>query len=182
MLKWRNTALSYGLIAILLHWVVALGVIGLFILGLWMVELNYYDAWYRRAPDLHKSIGVSLFLIMLFRLLWRRINKNPQPIPGNHHLEQQIAGLVHVLLYSLIFIVMLSGYLISTADGRPIEVFGVITIPATLAGIEKQEDIAGTIHLILAIILISLSSLHALAALKHHFINKDRTLVRMLGR
>ena len=182
MLKWRNTTSSYGLLAIILHWLVAVGVIGLFILGLWMVELNYYDPWYRRAPDLHKSIGVSLLFIMLVRLVWRWTNQKPLPFPGNSQSEQRIAGIVHVILYCLIFSVMLSGYLISTADGRPIEVFRIFTIPATLTGIEQQEDIAGTIHLIFGIMLISLSGLHALAALKHHFVNKDRTLLRMFGR
>lgn len=182
MLMWRNTEFSYGVIAISLHWIVAIIVIGLFILGLWMVDLNYYDPWYRRAPDLHKSIGVSLFVIMIFRLLWRWGNKKPQPLPGNSHLVQRFSKIIHSLLYLLIFIVMFSGYLISTADGRSIEVFGIVSIPATIKGIEQQEDIAGIVHLIVAIILISLSGLHAMAALKHHFINRDRTFLRIIGR
>ena len=179
---WRNTDSTYGMIAIVLHWVVAIIVINQFILGLWMVDLDYYDAWYRRAPELHKSIGVTLFLIMVFRLIWRWVNKKPQTISGKPWLEKRIVRIVHSILYFLIFFVMLSGYLISTADGRPIEVFGMVNIPATLTGIEKQEDIAGNVHLILAIALISLSSFHAMAALKHHFINRDKTLIRMFGR
>jgi len=179
---WRNTDSTYGMIAIVLHWVVAIIVISQFILGLWMVDLDYYDAWYRRAPELHKSIGVTLFLIMVFRLIWRWVNKKPQTISGKPWLEKRIVRIVHSILYFLIFFVMLSGYLISTADGRPIEVFGMVNIPATLTGIEKQEDIAGNVHLILAIALVSLSSFHAMAALKHHFINRDKTLIRMFGR
>ena len=119
---------------------------------------------------------------MLFRLIWNLLNKRPQPLPGNNPLEGKIARKVHFVLYILLFAVMLSGYLISTADGRPIEIFAMFNIPATLTGLEKQEDIAGLVHLILAIILISLSSFHALAALKHHFINQDKTLIRILGR
>lgn len=179
---WWNTDSRYGIITIALHWLVAFIVISLFILGLWMVDLNYYDSWYRRAPELHKSTGVLLFLIMLFRLIWNRLNKRPQLLPGNNPLEGKIARKVHFVLYILLFAVMLSGYLISTADGRPIEIFATFNIPATLTGLEKQEDIAGLVHLVLAIILISLSSFHALAALKHHFINRDKTLIRMLGR
>jgi cytochrome b561 len=76
---------------------------------------------------------------------------------------------------------MLSGYLISTADGRAVEVFGWFSIPATLSGLENQEDIAGEIHEWLAFTLIGLVMLHALAATKHHFINRDATLKRMLG-
>ena len=77
---------------------------------------------------------------------------------------------------------MITGYLISTADGRGIEVFELITIPAYGAIIENQEDIAGLVHKWLAYLLIALASLHALAALKHHFIDKDNTLNRMIGK
>lgn len=179
---WRNTDSTYGIIAIGLHWVAAIIIFSQFILGLWMVDLNYYDSWYRRAPELHKSIGALLFLIMVFRLIWRLANKKPKPMSDNNDLEEHIAKIVHSILYILIFTVMLSGYLISTADGRPIEVFGLFNIPATLTGLENQEDMAGIIHLILAISLISLSGFHAMAALKHHFVNRDKTLIRMFGR
>jgi cytochrome b561 len=90
--------------------------------------------------------------------------------------------LVHGLLYLLLFGVMVSGYLISTADGRPIEVFGLFAVPATVTGLPGQADRAGDIHLILAVTVIILAIVHALAALKHHFIDRDRTLVRMLRR
>jgi cytochrome b561 len=98
-----------------------------------------------------------------------------------HRLERLLASSAHALLYVLLFAVMLAGYLISTADGRAIDVFGLFSVPATLTAIENQEDIAGEIHLVLAIVLVSLAAVHALAALKHHFIDRDRTLKRMLG-
>jgi len=178
---WRNTEETYGLIAVLLHWLVAAVVIGLFALGLWMVELTYYDTWYRRAPDLHKGVGVMLLLALLLRVGWRLINPMPRPEPGPP-LEQRIAVLMHALLYLLPFLVIASGYLISTADGRPLDVFGLFSIPATLTGLPSQADLAGDIHLVLAIALVSLAGVHALAALKHHFIDRDATLLRMLGR
>jgi cytochrome b561 len=81
----------------------------------------------------------------------------------------------------LLFAIMLSGYLISTADGRGLEVFEWFTLPATLSGLEQQEDIAGRVHLYLAWSVIVVAALHALAALKHHFIDRDVTLKRMLG-
>jgi cytochrome b561 len=77
---------------------------------------------------------------------------------------------------------MLSGYLISTADNRPIEVFGWFSVPATITSIPEQEDVAGLVHLVVASTLIGLVMLHAAAALKHHFIDRDRSLVRILGR
>ena len=177
----RNSAQGYGVIAVVLHWLVALVVIGLFLLGLWMTGLTYYDDWYRRGPDLHKSIGILLFFVMLARVVWRSINITPEYDPGISAFERRAAHGVHLLLYVLIFALMLSGYLISTADGKPIHVFGLFAVPATISDIPNQEDTAGAVHWYLALILISLVSLHAVAALKHHFIDRDRTLKKMLS-
>jgi cytochrome b561 len=165
-------------VSILLHWLVATAAIGLFVLGLWMVDLGYYDPWYQRAPDLHKSIGVLLFVVVIARLAWKVLTPHPQLIGKGW--ERRTAAAVHTLLYFLLLALALSGYLISTADGRAIDVFGLFQVPATLSGIEGQEDIAGDIHEILAWLLIGLTVLHAAAALKHHFIDHDTTLRRML--
>ncbi|BCO30678.1 cytochrome b [Thiohalobacter sp. COW1] len=176
----RNTSTGYGWISILLHWLVALVIIGLFALGLWMTDLTYYDPWYREAPAIHKSVGILLFLAILLRLAWRWCNPRPVPLSNHKPWERRLAHWTHVLLYALPLLVMVSGYLISTAEGRPVEVFDWFSVPATFSGYEQQEDIAGEIHEILAFILIGLASVHALAALKHHFIDRDRTLRRML--
>jgi cytochrome b561 len=178
----RNTQDSYGLVAIALHWLVALAIIGLFGLGLWMTGLDYYDPWYHRAPEIHKALGVLLFLVLLARLAWRLVNPRPGAEPTLSALERLASSLVHALLYGLSFAVMAAGYLISTADQRPIDVFGLFTVPATLTGLPEQADRAGDVHLALAIALVVLAGVHALGALKHHFIDRDRTLLRMLGR
>jgi len=180
-MHWRTTQDHWGWLSIIIHWLTALAVFGLFGLGLWMVSLDYYDAWYRKGPALHKSIGIFLFSLTLLRLIWRRIEGKPAPLSSHSARERAIARHVHSLLYLLLIAVMLCGYLISTADGRAIEVFGWFAIPATVYGFDKQEDIAGLIHLWLAVTLISLVALHALAAIKHHVFDKDRTLQRMLG-
>ena len=177
----RNTQDGYGITAIVMHWLVAVTVVGLFSLGLWMVGLTYYDSWYRTAPALHKSIGVSLFLLVAARLAWRLWQPRPAPLASHSMLERRLARTVHGLLYLLLFAVMSSGYLISTADGRAIEVFGLFGVPATIVELPDQADTAGSIHLALAITLVSLAGIHALAALKHHFIDRDQTLRRMLG-
>jgi cytochrome b561 len=178
----RNTEDSYGLVAIALHWLVAVVVLALFALGLWMTGLDYYDPWYRRAPDLHKSVGALLFVTLILRLAWRIGNPRPRPEPTLSTLERTASRLAHALLYPLLFAVMTAGYLISTADGRPLNVFGLVAVPATVTGLPNQADLAGDAHLILAIAVITLAVLHALGALKHHFIDRDRTLLRMLGR
>lgn len=181
MATWRNTAQSYGWVSIALHWLVALAVLSLFPLGLWMTSLTYYDPWYTKAPEIHKSVGIVLILVLLLRLVWRLWSPAPSPLPSISARERRIAGAVHKLLYVLLLAVMLSGYLISTADGRPIGVFGWFEVPATLQGLPSQEDVAGSVHLALAITLVGLVGAHVLAALKHHFLDRDRTLMRMLG-
>lgn len=177
----KNSDNVYGWVAIALHWLVAIVVIGLFALGLWMTDLTYYDDWYKQAPFIHKSIGILLFGTMIFRLIWRWTNTEPQAEPSLTRIERLGSSAAHWALYGLLFAIMISGYLISTADGNSISVFGWLEVPATLMK-EHQEDIAGDVHFWLAWTVIVLASLHALAALKHHFWDGDATLKKMLGR
>lgn len=177
-----NTLHAYGAISIGLHWLVALLVLGLFPLGLYMTSLDYYHPWYQTAPHLHRGLGVILLLLLSLRLCWRFVSPPPRPLDGGSRLVRRLAGLVHGGLYLLLFAIAVSGYLISTADGRGIEVFGWFTLPALLPAFDDMEDVAGDIHFVLAVGMIGLVALHALAALKHHFIDRDTTLLRMLGR
>jgi len=181
-MHWRNTATAYGLLSIGMHWLVALAVFGLFGLGLWMVELDYYSSWRHTAPELHKGIGLCLFALMLLRLLWRLVSPPPAPLSSYSRLTHLGATLGHSALYLGLFAVMLAGYLISTADGRGISVFGWFDVPASITSIPEQEDVAGAVHFYLAWGLVILAGLHGLAALKHHVIDRDTTLLRMLGR
>ena len=181
-MQWRNSSSRYGAVSILMHWVVALAVFALFALGFWMVGLNYYSSWYRTAPELHKSIGILLFALMLARLLWRLFSPMPAVLASHGRWTRLASRVGHGFLYLGLFGVMISGYLISTADGRPIEVFGLFSVPALISGIPNQEDVAGWIHEYLAWALVIFAGLHGLAALKHHFFDRDATLLRMLGR
>ncbi len=147
-----------------------------------MTGLSYYDRWYNQAPELHKSIGVLLFIATAARLAWLRFAGRPAELAGQPPLERLAARWTHIFLYLLLFGVIVSGYFISTADGRPVEVFGWFAVPAAFSGFEGQEDIAGAVHLILAFTLIALAVIHGAAALKHHLFDRDRTLLRMLGR
>lgn len=170
----------YHPLNIMLHWLMALFIPALFGVGLWMTGLDYYSSWYRTAPDLHKSFGILLAFLWLIRLLvvWLL----GKPAAGGFGWQQKIAGWVHGLMYVLIMAIMVSGYLISTADSRGIIVFGLFEVPGMGELFPEQADIAGTLHLYLAWGLIILIVLHAAAALKHHYVDKDNTLTRMLGR
>ena len=178
----RNSSSRYGWVSIVLHWGVALTVFGMFALGLWMVGLGYYDTWRKAGPDLHKSIGITLFLFMLLRVVWRFVSPPPPAPASQSRLIKVAATLGHAFLYLDLFLVMFAGYLISTADGVGIPVFGLFEVPALISGLPDQADVAGVVHLYLAWVLVIFAVLHGLAALKHHFIDRDVTFVRMLGR
>ncbi|WP_167143368.1 cytochrome b [Pseudomonas sp. OTU750018] len=181
-MQWRNSSSYYGLVSIFMHWLVAVVVFGLFGLGYWMVGLDYYSSWRQTAPDLHKSIGLVLFAVMLGRVLWRWFSPPPASLPNHGRMTRMASKLGHSFLYLGLFVLMISGYLISTADGRGIPVFGLFEVPASLTSIPDQEDVAGLVHEYLAWTLVIFAGIHALAALKHHFIDRDRTLTRMFGR
>lgn len=165
-------------VILLLHWLTAFAVIGMFVSGLWMVDLTYYSDWYKTAPHWHKSIGLTLFALTIVRLLSRVVYSRP-PTHGNA-FEKKASKLGHIALYTLLLVMFVSGYLISTADGRPIDIFNWFAVPSIGELIDNQEDIAGDIHFYLAWTLIVTAALHAIAALKHHFFNKDNTLKQML--
>lgn len=171
---------GYSWTSILLHWLVAVMVIGLFASGFWMVDLSYYSSWYRTAPFWHKSVGVLLLSLMLYRLLFRIIKGTAEPLSSHSKTIQLASHLTHLTLYGLVFLIICSGYLISTADGRPIDVFGLFNLPSVGELFAEQADKAGLVHKFAAYGLIALAVLHAAAAFKHHFFDKDNTLKRML--
>ncbi|CZF84286.1 cytochrome b [Grimontia marina] len=170
---------QYNAVSRAIHWLTALVVIGLFAVGLWMVDLTYYSTWYKTAPYWHKSIGILLLGLTIFRLAWRIVKGTPR-IEGNR-FERAGAHTAHRLIYVLLFVIFASGYLISTSDGRAIEVFNWFEVPALGELFPNQSDIAGAIHYYAAFTLIGLAVLHAAAALKHHYIDKDNTLRKMIG-
>ena len=176
-----NTTDRFGVVAIVFHWLMAVGVFCLFGLGWYMVELTYYDALYKTLPFIHKSVGILLAVTFVLRIVWRLINPSPKPVDGSTPFEIVAAKVAHIALYCLVVLIVASGYLISTADGSSISVFNWFDVPATITSIPEQEDIAGLVHEYLAYAVIALAVLHAAAALKHHFVNKDDTLRRMLG-
>ena len=187
-MQFRNTTKNYGIIAILLHWFMAILVIALFILGQYMTELDYYDSWYQLAPWWHKSMGFSVFILLLIRLFWRLffwtdVNTLPEPIINQYIGEKwaiRIIKIVHVLFYVLLLIICISGYLVSTAKGAAIDIFGGFDLPSIIILNEDQANWAASIHETTTLMLIILTAVHGLAALKHHFIDKDITLIRML--
>jgi cytochrome b561 len=173
----KNTADAYGSIAKFFHWLVFLLVLGLVIVG--FSADSFSDVIKRPLINIHKIIGLTVLLLTCLRLLWALINPKPALPTDIPRWQYFAAYLVHGLLYAVLFVMALSGWIMSTAAGHPPNFFGY---PLPFPGIVESKTIssfAWNIHSTAAWILIALVALHVLAALKHHFINKDNVLRRM---
>lgn len=178
-----NSVQRYGAVSILLHWLMAVAFIAMYATGTYMVELEYYDALYHTLPKWHKAAGVLLGGLLLVRLLWVYAQPRPQPVPSPAPaFTHTLAKLGHAGLYALLLVMLASGYLISTAKGHGINVFGWFELPALLPANQDRGEWAGKVHEMAGTAFILLASVHALAAVVHHFYWHDNTLRRMLGR
>lgn len=165
---------------VVLHWVMAIIVVALYVLGDYMVGLDYYDPWYQSAPFWHKSIGLLLAMLLVLRIVSRVTFAAPRD-PAISRVIRYSVSFVHSSLYVLLIGVIVSGYLISTADGRGIDFFSWFEVASIGELFENQEDLAGVWHERMALGLLVLAGLHALAAVKHHFVDRDKVLKRMIS-
>lgn len=173
----NDSTRNYGVVSWGFHWAMFVAILVVFGLGLWMVDLDYYSPYYVLAPDIHRSVGILLLFALVFRLGWRIVSTKPSD-DDLAPWERIASALVHWGFYPLLFALLITGYLISTAKGEPVSVFGWFNVPATLQ-LPGQEDTAGYVHWLLAWLTMALVALHALAALKHHFADHSRVLTRM---
>lgn len=177
---WRSGEDRYGLVAMGFHWTIALGMVGLVGLGAWMVGLTYYDPWYNDSLFLHKAIGIVILALALAKFGWKLADRKTGFGPEVKPYERAGATAMHWVLNALIVLVPITGYLISTSEGAPIDIFGLFEVPALFAISAETRDLAIDAHYYLAYGGIALVGLHAGAALKHHFVDKGSTLARML--
>lgn len=176
---WKSSEQNYSVLARVIHWFSAITVIILFTLGLWMTTLTYYSPWYQTAPNIHISLGFILVCLTLFRFVYRMLVPYPHSLPAPR-AQMFAAKLIHAFFYIAIISMFITGYLIDTAEGQPLLLFGYFELPAIVSAGEGVEDTVGKVHLYLAYTIIGVAVLHAAAALKHHFIDKDSTLIRMI--
>jgi cytochrome b561 len=174
----RNTETRYGAVAQAVHWLMALALIAVFTLGFVMVELP-------KGPDrvklfsYHKWIGVIAFVLVVLRLAWRW-QVAPPPLPRTMKgWEVRTAEITHRMLYLLLFVAPLSGWLMSSAKGVQTVLFGKLPIPDLLAKDPPLGAALEEIHIALVWMLLGVIALHTLAALKHHFVDRDDVLARM---
>ena len=170
---------SYTTTAVALHWLVALGVFGAFSLGLYMHELPLSPTKLK-LYSYHKWAGVTIFLLALIRLGWRATPPAP-PLPDHMPRWQRMAAhATHHLLYVLIVAIPLTGWLMSSAKGFQTVWFGVLPLPDLLDKNKELGDTLALVHKTLNLSMAALVSAHVGAALKHHLVDRDDVLARML--
>jgi len=165
--------------AIALHWIVALLILANLALGLYTVDLPLSPAKLRNF-SYHKWIGVTVFMLAAARLLWRLGHAPPRPPAAMPPWERRTAAFTHALLYFLFFAAPLTGWLFSSAAGFQTVYLGVVPIPDLLSKDKALADALKLAHKSINYTLAAVIVLHAAAALKHHFIDKDDVLRRML--
>jgi cytochrome b561 len=178
-MQWRNTKEGFGWISIVLHWVTVPLVIFLLACGIYMKTLDYYEPLYHQLPQWHKTLGMLLGTLLLIRLGWIVISPAPTPITPNL-LQRWLAKGVHFGMYAMLIVICFSGYLFTTADGKPMELLGGIIVPNLVTVSEESVDLLGAIHRWISYGLGVLVALHASAAIYHHLALRDNTFKRIL--
>lgn len=164
-----------------LHWLMAALLVGLVSLGLYMHELPLSPRKLQ-LYSYHKWAGVTAFVLVLARLAWRATHR-PPPLPSSTPAAIRVAASAgHVLLYALMVAIPLSGWLMSSAKGFQTVWFGVLPLPDLLTKDKALGNLLETVHVVLNYTLIAVLLGHVGAALKHHFIDKDDVMTRMLPR
>jgi cytochrome b561 len=177
----RNTSDRYGLAARLLHWSMALLLLALIALGLYMTALEDNDfKW--SLYDLHKSLGVCAWLLLLARMLWRHLSPPPLLPQSMSHRDQMMAHLGHFALYLTMLALPLSGYLDSAFGGYHVSVFGWFDVPLLFDKNQPLFELSVRVHQLAGYLLILFVLAHVGAALHHHFVQRDGILARMTGR
>lgn len=169
---------AYSKTAIVLHWVIALAIFATFPLGAYMSDLALSPNRLKLF-SWHKWLGVTIFMLAILRLLWRigHTPPAPEPMPRWQLVSSRV---VHLSLYALILAIPLSGWLMSSAKGFQTVWFGVLPLPDLIGKDKALGAWLTQVHRTLNFTLLALVILHVAGALKHHFIDRDSTLRRML--
>jgi cytochrome b561 len=173
----------YSTVAIVLHWLLGISIFAMFAIGIYMSDLPF-SPLRLKLYNYHKWAGITFLILSVLRLVWRLLNKPPalpkaivQAMPT---WQTKVYHGTHYALYALFFAVPLIGWAYSSAAGFPIVLFGVLPLPDFVAVDKEFAKQIKELHEISAFALMGLAVLHIGAALKHHFIDKDGLVSRML--
>ena len=169
----------YTGVAIALHWLIAVAILGTFLLGQYMTNLQLSPAKLK-LYSYHKWIGVTIFLLVLFRIAWRLAHRPPLPPASMPAWQHSAASIAHFFLYALTLAIPVSGWLMSSASGFQVVYLGVIPIPDLLAKSKDAAQQLKQLHEALNWLMVLVVAMHVAAALKHHLMDRDDVLRRML--
>jgi cytochrome b561 len=171
---------SYSAVTKVLHWLIALLIIGLIWLGWYLAGLSYFDKGYNVTLTIHKSLGMLALALAGAKILWAFLSPAPAFVDTIKPWERVAAKITYVVLYLMMVVIPVTGYAISTSAGSPVSFFGLFDIPAILPESDGIRDLVVELHYYLSYGVAILIVLHALSALKHQFIDKDGTFSRIL--
>ncbi|HEV8334041.1 MAG TPA: cytochrome b [Steroidobacteraceae bacterium] len=174
----KNTLERYGAVAQLFHWAIVALIITQFVLALRAKGLSPVAKIGILAT--HKSVGITILGLALLRLAWRLFNPVPPLPPGTPRWQDRAAYVSHFLLYALLFITPLLGWLMSSARAFSVSWFGLVTLPDFIKPNKAAFETLHQAHEFMAYSLAAIAIVHAAAALKHHFLDRDDVLRRML--
>lgn len=173
-----NSKDHFGMVAIILHWVMAILIIGLLAFGLYMTRIPI-SAQKLKLFGWHKEFGMLVLMLIIVRLTWRLQNTTPS-LANLPWWEEIAARIVHLAFYFLMFALPITGWLVTSAADLPVSFFGWFVFPNLISPDEGQRLLFTEVHKWLAYLLIVIFCMHVGAALKHYFINKDAIMQRML--
>ncbi|MES2742718.1 MAG: cytochrome b [Pseudomonadota bacterium] len=169
----------YTKTAMAIHWLSALLIICAFTLGLVMTDIPGFTPSKLKYYSWHKWMGVTVLALACLRVLWRSFHR-PPPAPPMPAWQHRAANASHILLYILIFAVPVSGYLYTLAAGVPVVYLGLFQLPVFMEANAALKPVLKNLHYALNLTLAAVVAVHAAAALKHHFLDRDDVLKRML--
>ncbi|TNF93063.1 MAG: cytochrome b, partial [Gammaproteobacteria bacterium] len=177
----RSSPRDWGLVTITLHWLTAILIFITIPLGIvaenWHLSPTKLDLFV-----LHKSLGLLILAFIIFRIIWRLFNSRPDFPRNTTAIQYRLAISTHYLLYLLLILLPVSGWVINDSGNFPYKWFWLIPMPDILAKDTGLKDVATTTHTFLVILFVIILLLHVIAALRHHFVLHDNVLMRMLGR
>lgn len=175
----KNTENSYGMVTLILHWGMAVIIVALLVLGLYMTRVPVSPLKFK-LYGWHKEVGILILMLAMIRVVWWSANILPVLPATLPRWQKMAAHAVHAAFYVFMFLLPLSGWLMSSAAGFPVSFFGWFLLPDLITPHEGWRVLLSETHEWLGYGLIATFCAHVGAALKHHFINKDNILRRML--
>lgn len=173
------TPVRYTATAITLHWLTAVLIAGSVCVGFYMVDLTL-SPQKLKLYSWHKWVGITIFLLAAARLIWRARHPAPPMPPASPGWQRFAAAVSHWLLYVLLICIPISGWLMSSAFGVKVVYLGIVPLPDLVEKNKALAELLKELHETLVFVLLALVAVHMVAAIKHHFVDRDEVLHRML--